>query len=102
MAVIVTQRNDAPRPIWKNKPHIVRNPILRNAGPMNRIAKFFAGPGSMESTSPHGASDDSCSPYSATIPDLPVLDEAAFEEAEATSFDPYNSGSFDSRKYKTG
>jgi hypothetical protein len=69
---------------------------------MKRNSIKGSGPGSLESTAPHDDANDTCSPYSDTVPELPLLEEYAVEDSEAISFDPYNSGSFDSRKYKTG
>ena len=41
-------------------------------------------------------------PDSATITELPILDDESFLEIETESFDPYNSGSFDSTKFNAG
>lgn len=56
----------------------------------------------MESTSPHSAAGDSVSPYAETVPELPILDQTPLGEVDTNDFDPYNSGSFDWAKYRTG
>ena len=43
----------------------------------------------------HVASDE-------TVPDLPVIDEDLDIEEDESSYDPYDSGTFDSRKLKRG
>ena len=55
----------------------------------------------MESTAPHSAANDSGGSYGATVPELPLLDDDSVFEVETNGYDPYNSGSFDSAKWRS-
>jgi len=68
---------------------------------MNRVSKFLAGPGSMESSTPHSAANDSDDGYGVTVPQLPLLEDNSTFEVETNGYDPYNSGSFDSTTWRT-
>ena len=46
------------------------------------------------------AGDDCDDGTSETIPALSVIDDLSFIEVETNGFDPYNSGSFDSKKLR--
>ena len=55
----------------------------------------------METSAPHPAANDSSSGQAVTVPELPVLEDGLPFEVETTGYDPYNSGSFDSAKWRT-
>jgi hypothetical protein len=55
----------------------------------------------MESSTPHSAANDSGDDCGVTVPQLPLLEDDSVFEVETNGYDPYNSGSFDSAKWRT-